>query len=322
MSTVTRNQFINQLNDKHGVIDVNNLSDGLKKSLEANGITEKQLKEIAGPDGQIKGKDEFKKLYNAVDRYEEGRSNSFQTHVDTCGGQKMPTTEGQLFDAFKKEVDQNRLQAKYDEPGIKRAKTQPRLTAETDALTVPPGQRKHVILDVKHVFQKDLYPPGDERGKHACHKAAVKQLTDYNKAHHLPSELNGPDQAIQIAYQEDKNGRLKTDPNQAKIARDYIDKKLDSGQPVLVGTSQEVTRKNNDKMTDHFVTILGRGYDKDGRLYYQFQDPGAKKEHGLGKFYVDENTGKLFKEGEGLKKPDYVRQMDYEVTQVRTYKGD
>ena len=57
MSTITRNQFINQLNANHGVIDVNNLSDGLKKSLEANGITENQLKEIAGADGQIKGKD-------------------------------------------------------------------------------------------------------------------------------------------------------------------------------------------------------------------------------------------------------------------------
>jgi hypothetical protein len=323
MSTITRNQFINQLNEHHGVIDVNNLSDGLKKSLEANGISEKQLKEIAGPDGQIKGKEEFKKLYTAVDRYEEGRSKSFETKVDTCGGQKIPTTEGRLFEAFKKEVDQNRLQAKYAQPGIKGAKEQPRLEAKSDALIVPPEQRKsHVILDVKHVFQKSLYPPNDKRGKEACREAAEKQLKDYNKAHHKPHELNGKDQTIQIAYQEDKNGRLKTDSAQAKIAREYIDKKLDNGQPVLVGTSQQRLGINHDKMTDHFVTIIGRGYDKDGRLYYQYRDPGAEKGHSLGKFYVNEKTGKLFKEGENLKDPQWVRQMDYEVTQVRTYKGD
>ena len=322
MSTITRNQFINQLNAQHGVIDVNNLSDGLKKSLDANGVSEKQLKEIAGADGQIKGKEEFHKLYKAIDRYEDGRSKSFETHTDTCGGNRMPTMEGKLYEAFKKEVEQNRLQAKYAQPGKAEATRQPRLT-NADAMIVPPDQRKsHVILDVKHVNQKGLYPTDNDRGNKACREAAEKQLRDYNKAHGKPHELNGKEQNIQVAYQEDKKGRVKTDPAQAKIAREYIDKKLESGQPVLVGASEKKIGINHDKMTDHFVTIIGRGYDKDGRLYYQYRDPGAEKDHSLGKFYVDPHTGKLFKEGENLLKPKYVRQMDYEVTQVRTYKGD
>jgi hypothetical protein len=321
MSTITRNQFVNELNAKHGVIDVNNMSDGLKKNLEANGISEKQLRAIAGPDGQIKGKDEFAKLYKAVDRYEEGDPNSFQTRAETCGDRVIETTEGKLFDAFKKEVEQNRLQSKYAEPGIKSANKQPQLK-KSDALIVPPEQRKnHVILDVKHVNQMDLYTD-DDKAQKACKEAAVKQLKDFNKINNNPSELNGPDQAIQIGYREDKKGRLITDPTQARVAREYIDKKLENGQPVLVGVSHDRLGINKDKLTDHFVTIIGRGYDKDGRLYYQYRDPGAEKSKSLGKFYVDEDTGKLFKQGDGLKNPGYVRQMDYEVTQVRTYKGD
>ncbi|MCI0601437.1 hypothetical protein L0156_00330 [bacterium] len=321
MSTITRNQFVNELSAKHGVIDVNNLSDGLKKSLEVNGISENQLRAIAGPDGQIKGKEEFQKLYKAVDRYEIGSPRSFETHAETCGGNVMKTTGGKLFDAFKNEVEQNRLQSKYGDPGI-RSRRQPELKM-SDALVVPAEQRKnHVILDVKHVNQMDLYPTDDEKAQKACREAAEKQLKDFNKANHKPSDLNGPDQAIQIAYGEDKNGRLKADSTQAQVARDYIDKKLENGQPVLVGVSHDRLGINKDKMTDHFVTIIGRGYDKDGRLYYQFRDPGAAKGHSLGKFYVDQDTGKLFKQGDGLRNPSYVRQMDYEVTQVRTYKGD
>ena len=321
MSTITRNQFINELSSKHGVIDVNNLSEGLKKSLDANGISEKELRSIAGPDGQIKGKDEFKKLYKEVDKYEDGSPRSFETKMETCGGNSLPTTQGKLYDSFKKEVDQNRLQAKYGQPGIKSAKSQPQLT-KADALTVPPGpdRKGHVILNVDHVNQFDLYAD-DEKASKACKEAAEKQLKDFNKAQGKPSELNGPEQAIQVAYKEDKNGRLQTDPTQARVAREYIDKKLESGQPVLVGVSHDKMGINKDKMTDHFVTIIGRGYDKDGRLYYQFRDPGTGESKSLGKFYVDQNTGKLFKEGDGLRNPQYVRQMDYEVTQVRTYKG-
>ena len=322
MSTITRNQFIHELSTKHGVIDVNNLSEGLKKSLESNGISEKELRAIAGPDGQIKGNEEFKKLYKAVDHYEDGSSRSFETKTETCGGNSVATTQGRLYEAFKSEVEQNRLQAKYGQPGVKAARPQPQLT-KADALVVPPGQDRkgHVLLNVDHVSQFDLYAD-DEKAQKACKEAAEKQLKDFNKNANKPSELNGPDQAIQLAYREDKNGRLKTDPTQARVAREYIDKKLENGQPVLVGVSHDKLGINRDKMTDHFVTIIGRGYDKDGRLYYQYRDPGAEQSKSLGKFYVDQDTGKLYKVGDGLRNPSFVRQMDYEVTQVRTYKGD
>jgi hypothetical protein len=72
---------------------------------------------------------------------------------------------------------------------------------------------------------------------------------------------------------------------------------------------------NIDKLTDHFVTIDKRGYDSQNRLYYEYKDPG----HGgrVGRLYVDEDTGKLFKQGDH--KGPYVHNADFEVTQVRTY---
>jgi len=321
MSTITRNQFVNDLSSKHGVIDVNNMSDGLKKTLEANGLSEQELKKIAGPDGQIKGTEEFNRLFQAVDHFEHAKpGNSFETKTETCGGQKMETASGKLYDALKHEVNINRLRSRYEKPGMKEAEPQKRLTKTSDALVVPQDKKlPHVLLDVKHVNQYDLHPDNEAAGDNACHDAAEKQLNDFNKAHHgktLP--LNPPDDSIQVGFREDQKGRLKADPTQAKIAREYIDKTLDQKRPVLVGVSHDDLEINNDKLTDHFVTILGRGYDKDGRLYYQYRDPGATKSDSLGKLYVDEKTGKLFKEG--TDKTGYVKDEDWEVTQVRTYK--
>ncbi len=152
----------------------------------------------------------------------------------------------------------------------------------------------------------------------ACFKAAHDQATEYTRKRFgkKAPRLHGPEQAIQVAYAEDKKGRVAVDKQQAKRARAYIDKALDKGLPVMVGVSYADKQYNRDKLTDHFVTIHGRGYDKKGRLYYEFKDPGA----GGRKFraYVDKDTGKLFKEERGRKK--YVENAEYQITQIRTYK--
>jgi hypothetical protein len=173
---------------------------------------------------------------------------------------------------------------------------------------------------MKGVDQFDLYPDDAKKGEKACFEAAVKQCTDFNKNEHgtKAPKLNGPEDSIQIAYQEDRKGRLKSDPTQARIAREYIDKSLDQGLPVVVGASYEDNNYNKDKMTDHFSTIYKRDYDEKGRLYYEFKDPGNGGK--TDKLYVDKDTGKLFKEGSNPK-GQYVKYLDYEITQVRTYQG-
>jgi len=326
MSTVTKKTFVNELNKNHGVVDTNNMSDDLKKAISNRGITDAELKKIAGADGQIKGKDEFTKLFKAVDQFDKRTPRSFEskylTNKDTCREQYSNTLSGEVYDKLKKEVAHNRLEARYKDPGVVPAEDQNRLTINQNALTEPESERKkNVDLKMKGVNQFTLHPDDDKAAKNACFEAAKKQANDFNHSRlgkHAP-KLNGPADAIQVAYQEDSHGRVKADPTQAKIAREYIDKCLDKKLPVLVGVSNDDDSINNDKMTDHFVTIHGRGHDKDGRLFYKFKDPGNRGREG--KLFVDQDTGKLFKQGSHGDQWRVVRQSDYEVTQVRTYKG-
>lgn len=326
MSTVTRKTFVNELSKDHGVIDTNNMSGDLKKTISNRGITDAELKKIAGADGQIKGEKEFTKLFKAVDQFDKRTPNSFQadhlTNKGTCREQYSNTLSGEVYDKLKKEVAHNRLEARYQEPGVNPAEEQSRLRINENALKVPESDRKkNVDLKMKGVNQFTLHPDDEEASKNACHEAADKQANDFNKArlgNHAP-KFNGVDDAIQIAYQEDFHGRVKADPTQAKIAREYIDKCLDKKLPVVVGASTEDNNINKDKITDHFVTIYGRGYDKDGRLFYKFKDPGNRGREG--KLFVDQQTGKLFKQGTHGDDWRKVRQADYQITQVRTYKG-
>jgi hypothetical protein len=244
------------------------------------------------------------------------------TNKGTCREQYSKTLSGEVYDKLKKEVANNRLEARYKKPGSIANEDQPRLTINNNALTVPDSERKkNVNLRMKGIGQFSLHPGDKAAGNKACFEAAEKQANDFNAEHHKNRnlKLNGPSQAIQIGYQEDKNGRLKADPTQAKIAKEYIDKCLDKKLPVLVGSSHETARINNDKMTDHFVTIHGRGYDSDGKLFYRYKDPGDGGREG--KLYVDQQTGKLFKQGSNPDNFLYVDEADYEITQVRTYKG-
>ncbi len=324
MTTVTKRGFVNELSSNHGVVDTNNMSNELKGALKEAGIGEAELKRMAGPDGQIKGK-EFQKLYHAVDRFDHRNPKSFQSDYQIDVGACQPkyglTKEGKLYDALKGEVDRNRLEARYARPGIREAEAQPELKVRENALTVPEGDRKpNVKLRMKGVDQYDLHPDDKAKGDKACLEAATKQCNDYNtkvRGNRAP-KLNGQADSIQVAYQEDKEGRLKADPTQAKLAREYIDKCLDKKLPVVVGTSYGDNAYNRDKLTDHFVTIHGRSYDEQGRTFYEFKDPGDGG--ASGRLYVDKDTGKLFKE-RTKENPRWVSEADYEVTQVRTYKG-
>jgi hypothetical protein len=199
-------------------------------------------------------------------------------------------------------------------------KEQRPLTAR-DALTVPAGAviTRVDMSAMPGIDQFEYGPKIGKKGAIACFDAAVAQANQYNKRAHGPKAptLNGYDKAIQIATGEDNNGRIVIDAEKAKLGRKTVDSYLDQGYPVLVGVSYEDGKSNLDKMTDHFVTIYGRGVDDAGRLYYDFKDPGASGNSG--RFYVDKETGKFFKDGDG--KSNYVRSLDYEMTQVRTYKG-
>src|SRR5262245_12800371 len=123
MSTITRKSFINELSANHGVVDTNNMSKDLKKAFANAGISEADVKKMAGPDGQIKGEKEFNALFRAVDMYDRKETpNSFESEYiinkGTCGEQYAKNLPGEVYDALKKEVDRNRLEARYSKPGV------------------------------------------------------------------------------------------------------------------------------------------------------------------------------------------------------------
>lgn len=319
--TITDKKFLKMSEDK-GFIDVNNMSDDLKNSLNHVGLDEAELKEIAGPDGKIEGKD-FKKLFQAVDSFDRNPSSSSFEYYEKSNTPQSPnlSKSGILYEAMQSEVEKNRMIAgyQYASPGAKIKKNLPMLT-ETDAVVVPKKDQKTTVkMDAEHVFQYDLYPNDKSKGDKACVEAAKKQCNLYNQKTHGADapELNGWDKAIQVGYAEDPNGRLVVNPEKAKAAREYIDKALDKGYPVFAGVSTQRDNINFDKLFEHAITITGRGYDSDGRLYYNFLEPGTSGAGKEGKLFVDQFSGKLYKVGNP--NAQYVSEGPFEVTHVRTY---
>ncbi|NOK18623.1 LysM peptidoglycan-binding domain-containing protein [Corallococcus carmarthensis] len=149
----------------------------------------------------------------------------------------------------------------------------------------------------------------------ACFKAATAM------AGASGANVLGPDRRIQVGKSENSVGALTVDSKKAAEGRNYIDKQLDSGKPVVVGVSHKDATYNADGLTDHFVTITGRGVDDKGRTYYTFHDPGTtnaskgKDTNPNNRFYVDDKTGNMYRPGKAAN--GYVTDRHYDVAMVR-----
>lgn len=305
------------LADRHAVLDLNHLGANVAKAL-GGAVSRADLEAVAGADGQIKGRREFGQLHALLDRADGRADGIASARHKGADGQVADSAGAGALRAIRDDITANLGLAQYAAPG-KAAALQPALTVAADAMKVGPKDQKPVDLKMKGVDQFTLYPDDAAKGGKACFEAAVKACTDHNRQQHgdAAPKLDSPDQAIQIAYAEDAEGRVAIDQTQARLGREYIDKALDAGYPAVIGVSYADESYNADRMTDHFVTVDRRGYDDQNRLFYEFKDPGAGGR--VGRLYVDEDTGKLFKEGDH--KGRYVQNADYEVTQVRTYQG-
>ncbi len=82
----------------------------------------------------------------------------------------------------------------------------------------------------------------------------------------------------------------------AKAGVEYIDIQLEKGNPVLVGVNHSLSYGINDKTTDHFVVIVGRGYEIN-KSYYRFYEVGTSWAHkgqsSNNRLYFDENDFSL-----------------------------
>ena len=195
---------------------------------------------------------------------------------------------------------------------------------KSDKAKAFPGDKKSLVKTVSlkvSFFSQAIENPYFNASWSACFDASVAM------AKQSGATVLGPDHRIQIATSEDKKGKLTVDSTRVIEGRNYIGSELENGRPVVVGVShrdseiEKGKKYNVDKITDHFVVITGQGTDSSGRTYYKFIDPGTKHESTgsddniKNRFYVDEETGKLYKPGKDATGYGYERR--YEVSMVR-----
>jgi hypothetical protein len=320
----------NSLAAGHGTIDTNSdgkggdrMSAPLRAQLAKAGVS---LEKIAGPDGQVKGEAEFRGLMKAAVGDPNASIPTKRKTPDGTVADLPDSPETNLARSLSSEVEHNRTLPQYAEPGSKRSENMRMpLATDTDALTVPKKEQKAPVdLKLSAVNQMSLHPgdtPEDEEKRQkACGEASFKAANDFIDGKFGKKRLwfADQDQAIQVGYSKNAEGQLDVDPAQAKRGHEYIDRALDKGYPVVVGVAHEDRRINFDHLTDHYVVIDQRGYDKDGRLFYGFMDPGDSGRQA--RFYVDKDTGMLFKQGAD-RKTGYARDDEYEVAHVKTYRG-
>lgn len=153
------------------------------------------------------------------------------------------------------------------------------------------------------------YTPGDK----ACAKAA-KAMAAAGGA--TPGSMAD---RIQVGTSEDRLGRLKINPERAREANTYLDNQLAAGKPVVVGVSHADNRINADGLTDHFVTITGKGVDERGRTFYAFADPATRNaskgaDTNPNNRFIVGNDGKLVRDGS--LSTGFVADRRFEMTAV------
>lgn len=106
MTRIRESQFIDDFSrggDSIG-INIHELTPETLEKLKKAGVTADQLAKIAGSDGRISGKSEFKQLFKVIDGFDKDRSND---SIETRDDKNAPTPSGELYDALKSEVDRN-----------------------------------------------------------------------------------------------------------------------------------------------------------------------------------------------------------------------
>ncbi|GMU58944.1 MAG: hypothetical protein AMXMBFR34_07070 [Myxococcaceae bacterium] len=286
-------QWLSDVVSSNGVLSTDDVSPATRSALRGIGISDGELSRVAGPDGRVDSADEALSLISLVEAH------------STDPGQRA-TVRTALLTEFRSHSVKS--------------------LGEADALVLTAAEQKlfrPASVPMTGVDQMSL-DPDRSKANTMCFQAAVQQLENSftSRGQRVPP-LDTPSQRIQVALAETTSGRIEADTSAALRARDYIDRCLESGRPALVGVSTVslAADRHNEGITEHFVTISGRGVDDAGRAFYEFRDPGAGG--ATGRFYVDPDTGKLFKPGKNLAQLNgrgYAKDFLYELTQVRAYR--
>jgi peptidoglycan hydrolase-like protein with peptidoglycan-binding domain len=104
MTTVTRQDFT-RLSRNGGQIDLDRMPANLRETFRQNGISDADLRAIAGQDRVIRGEAEFGRLFDRLDGIDtDGRSGTIAT-TDRAGA---ATASGRVFEAVQREVEASR----------------------------------------------------------------------------------------------------------------------------------------------------------------------------------------------------------------------
>ena len=108
---------------------------------------------------------------------------------------------------------------------------------------------------------------------------------------------------------------LVIDEENSKKGVDYINTELERGFPMVVGVNHTIGNNYNEKTTDHFIVIVGKGFDNNRKqVFYTYYEVGKRlKQDGMN---VD---NKLYLQDNGALSQDTKNNLGhkYTVTQVR-----
>ena len=188
------------------------------------------------------------------------------------------------------------------------------------------------VTQMKKIFSKDIDLRGkvkwqtqyDSKWGNRTDQGSACWLTSHDilKNFGLPETSGYKIGAIYLAKEDAAHTKLEYLSENLQEGITYIDSQLEKGNPILIGVHHTLNYRGkngkggiNEGTTDHFIVIVGRGYEN-GKKFYIFYEVGTSNrssgENDNNKLYVYENRI------EGS--PHYNTKKKYIVSQVRKNK--
>lgn len=167
------------------------------------------------------------------------------------------------------------------------------------------------LLTVRISYSKSLFPGyGNGLNCKGVADKIMRQILGNN------ANIGNPNNVKQLC--KEINGKLQVIGNSKEIVKE-INRHLEAKHPIVAGVNHTVNSKihNNDETTDHFIVIIGRGYDSNrNQLFFQYIETGRSKAQAEGaldsslRLYYEETSGRIYgKKYNGMK--------TYDIAQIR-----
>ena len=170
---------------------------------------------------------------------------------------------------------------------------------------------ENLLPDVKIPYSTSSYP-GYVPGKRDC-----KQVADIIMHQILGNNANIGSSNVYIQLYKEVNGKLTLDGNPNEIFN-VLNAHLAVNHPIVVGVNHTINYGiNNDKTTDHWIVVYGRGYDEEKReYYYNYIETGRTLPN---KANVMDDSLRLYYDSEKgtFSGMSWSGKRQYELTQIR-----